>query len=88
MTVRIEETLNNQGIEALHMKEEIIVFYKLGFLDAYMMCNNIKIPGNNVRGQSKEARLFQRISDKCKARFEKRFSKNIDKQINKVKGAK
>ncbi len=85
VTVNIESSVNNDGVQALALKEEIIVFYKLGFLDAYMMCNNLRISGNNKKGESRESKLFQRISEKCKKRFEARFMKNIDKQIKKVK---
>lgn len=85
VSVKIEDSVDNDGLRALQLKEEIIVFYKLGFLDAYKMCNNIKIYGSNKNGASKEARLFQRISDKCKICFEKRFARNVEKQIKKVK---
>lgn len=83
--VKQEGNLSPELIAALQMKEEIIMFYKLGFLDAYVMCNEIKVTGNTTRGHNREQRLFQRISDKCKRCFEARFEKGIQKQINKVR---
>lgn len=83
--VEISSTTNEAAVEAVRQKEELIVFYKLGFLDAYLMCNDIKITGNTKRGRSKEANLYMRIDDKCRQRFEARFSRGIEKQIQKVK---
>lgn len=84
VSINISEPVSNPGLDAVKMKEEIIVFYKLGFLDAYKMCNGIKRSGHTDRGHSREARLFERISEKCKKCFEARFQKGITKQIKKV----
>ena len=84
--VKEEGDLSPELIGALQMREDIITFYKLGFLDAYIMCNDIKnITGKTTRGHNREQRLFERISDKCKEKFERRFERGIQKQIEKVR---
>lgn len=81
----LQGNLSPELLEALRAREEIIMFYKLGFLDAWIEANNIKIYGRTTKGHNREQRLFERISDKCRKRFDARFMKGINKQINKVR---
>lgn len=80
-----ESNLNPELLQALQNREELIMFYKLGFLDGWIVSNGIKIKGNTLKGYSREQRLFSRISDKCKKTFDARFIKGINKQVKKVR---
>lgn len=85
VTVNKEITLSPELIEAIKQKEELTLFYQLGYLDAWCVANDIRISGKNLRGENRETILFKRISLKCKERFEARFFKGIAKQIKKIK---
>ncbi len=87
MDVKVEksENLSPELLALLQAKEELIMFYKLGFLDAWIEANGIKISGRTTKGHNREQRLFQRISERCKKKFEARFMKGINKQMDKVR---
>lgn len=83
----LTQNMSPELLQALKQREELVTFYSLGFLDAWILCNDIKISGNS-RGKgnhNREQRLFERIQDKVQKKFEDRFFKGIEKQLKKVK---
>lgn len=85
-TVEVSYALEVQ--DAMAERQALVQMYQMGYLDGWMESNGLDYNRKSRKGQSREMKIWARISPKAEAKFSWRFMRKIGRNIRKIRGIK